>query len=307
MECPRSFSIGSWSEMVLPRSMLPADWRAPPACSRASNRVVLPAPGWPARATLRICCVEWGMGPILPCWGRPPAGVCGEIRVAARAPWSPSAGGSACGRHGSPREEERCRASVRSRGVMAGGHLIATARPRRVASQHPRRRARGGNATPGSVDGIVRTNRSARHMGISRKATARWEGDLKTGRGSLTTPASGLLDGTRYGFNSRFGEERGTNPEELIAAAHAGCFTMALSAKLTEAGHPPEWLEGTAAVDLSLEGGPTLSAIRLGMKAKVPGLDEKTFRAIADDAKQNCPVSKALSAVPITLEAELLG
>ncbi len=144
-------------------------------------------------------------------------------------------------------------------------------------------------------------------MGISRKASAHWEGDLKSGKGTLTTPQSGLLDGTRYGFNSRFGDEKGTNPEELIAAAHAGCFTMALSAKLTEAGHPPESLDGSAEVDLSLEGGPTLSAIRLKMKAKVPGLDEAKFRAIADDAKQNCPVSKALSAVPITLEAELVA
>lgn len=144
-------------------------------------------------------------------------------------------------------------------------------------------------------------------MGISRKASAHWEGDLKSGKGTLTTPQSGLLDGTRYGFNSRFGDEKGTNPEELIAAAHAGCFTMALSAKLTEAGHPPQSLDGSAEVDLSLEGGPTLSAIRLRMKANVPGLDEAKFRAIADDAKQNCPVSKALSAVPITLEAELVA
>ena len=142
-------------------------------------------------------------------------------------------------------------------------------------------------------------------MGISRKASAHWEGDLKSGKGTLSTPQSGLLDNTRYGFNSRFGDEKGTNPEELIAAAHAGCFTMALSAKLTEAGHPPESLDGSAEVDLSLEGGPSLSAIRLKMKAKVPGLDDATFRAIADDAKQNCPVSKALSAVPISLEAEL--
>ena len=144
-------------------------------------------------------------------------------------------------------------------------------------------------------------------MGISRKASAHWEGDLKSGKGTLSTPQSGLLDNTRYGFNSRFGDEKGTNPEELIAAAHAGCFTMALSAKLTEAGHPPESLDGSAEVDLSLEGGPSLSAIRLKMKAKVPGLDAAKFRAIADDAKQNCPVSKALSAVPITLEAELVA
>jgi osmotically inducible protein OsmC len=144
-------------------------------------------------------------------------------------------------------------------------------------------------------------------MGISRKATAHWEGDLKSGRGSISTPASGLMQDTRYGFNSRFGDEKGTNPEELIAAAHAGCFTMALANALAEAGHPADSLDSRAEVDLSMEGGPTLSAIRLFTKAKVPGIDEAKFRAVADDAKKNCPVSKALSAVPITLEAELLG
>jgi lipoyl-dependent peroxiredoxin len=143
-------------------------------------------------------------------------------------------------------------------------------------------------------------------MGISRHATAHWEGDLKTGQGQLSTPQSGLMDNTRYGFNSRFGDVKGTNPEELIAAAHAGCFTMALSAKLTEAGHPPEALDTRAEVDLSMEGGPTISAIRLKTQAKIPGIDAAKFRAVADDAKQNCPVSKALSAVPITLEAELV-
>lgn len=81
---------------------------------------------------------------------------------------------------------------------------------------------------------------------------------------------------------------------------------MALSAKLTEAGHPPEALDTRAEVDLSMEGGPTISAIRLKTKAKIPGIDAAKFRAVADDAKQNCPVSKALSAVPITLEAELV-
>ena len=144
-------------------------------------------------------------------------------------------------------------------------------------------------------------------MGISRHAIAHWEGDLKTGQGQLSTPQSGLMENTRYGFSSRFGDVKGTNPEELIAAAHAGCFTMALSAKLTEAGHPPETLDTRAEVDLSMEGGPTISAIRLKTKAKIAGLDEAKFRAIADDAKQNCLVSKALSAVPITLEAELIG
>ncbi|QCO67275.1 OsmC family protein [Luteimonas yindakuii] len=144
-------------------------------------------------------------------------------------------------------------------------------------------------------------------MGISRKARARWEGDLKSGSGKLDTPQSGLMADTRYGFNSRFGEEKGTNPEELIAAAHAGCFTMALAAKLGEAGHAPESIDTEAKVDLSMEGGPTMSAITLTTRARVPGIDPVKFRAIADDAKQNCPVSKALSAVPITLEAELLG
>ncbi|WP_101925987.1 MULTISPECIES: OsmC family protein [Luteimonas] len=144
-------------------------------------------------------------------------------------------------------------------------------------------------------------------MGISRHATAHWAGDLKTGKGALSTPQSGLLDNTRYAFSSRFGDEKGTNPEELIAAAHAGCFTMALSAKLSDAGFPPESLDTRADVDLSMEGGPTLSAIRLKTTAKVPGIDAVKFRELADDAKQHCPVSKALSAVPISLEAELLG
>jgi lipoyl-dependent peroxiredoxin len=142
-------------------------------------------------------------------------------------------------------------------------------------------------------------------MGISRHALAHWEGDLKSGSGTLDTPQSGLLDGVRYGFNSRFGDQKGTNPEELIAAAHAGCFTMALANKLAEAGHPAEALDTRAEVDLSMEGGPSLSAIRLKLKAKVPGIDPAKFRAVAEDAKENCPVSRALSAVPVELDAEL--
>lgn len=143
-------------------------------------------------------------------------------------------------------------------------------------------------------------------MGISRHATAHWEGDLKTGKGQLSTPQSGLMENTRYAFDSRFGDEKGTNPEELIAAAHAGCFTMALSAKLTEAGHPPTSLDSRADVDLSMEGGPSVSQIRLKVEARVPGIDAAKFQSIAEDAKANCPVSKALSAVPISLEARLL-
>ena len=144
-------------------------------------------------------------------------------------------------------------------------------------------------------------------MAITRHATARWEGDLKSGRGALNTPQSGLFADTRYGFNSRFGDEKGTNPEELIAAAHAGCFAMALSAKLTEAGHPPSRLDARAEVELSMEGGPAISQIRLRVEGQVPGIDDARFQQIANDAKQNCPVSKALGAVPISLEASLTG
>src|SRR5690242_10024712 len=118
-------------------------------------------------------------------------------------------------------------------------------------------------------------------MAITRHASARWEGDLKSGQGKLDTPQSGLLSGTRYGFNSRFGAEKGTNPEELIAAAHAGCFTMALSAKLTEAGHPPASIDTKAEVELSMDGGPTIAEIRLTTRANVPGLDATQFRALA--------------------------
>src|SRR3954469_10923054 len=100
-------------------------------------------------------------------------------------------------------------------------------------------------------------------MTITRRGTAHWQGDLKNGNGTLNTPASGLLADTPYGFNSRFGDVKGTNPEELIAAAHAGCFTMALSARLTEAGHPPTSLDTRADVSLSTDGGPSISAIRL--------------------------------------------
>lgn len=142
-------------------------------------------------------------------------------------------------------------------------------------------------------------------MGISRHATAHWEGDLKTGKGQLSTPQSGLMENTRYAFSSRFGDEKGTNPEELIAAAHAGCFTMALSAKLTEAGFPPTSLDTRADVDLSMENGPKLSKIRLKLRGVVPGIDDAKFQELAKDAEKNCPVSQALSAVPISLEAEL--
>ena len=144
-------------------------------------------------------------------------------------------------------------------------------------------------------------------MGILRHATAHWEGDLKSGRGQLSTPQSGLMENTRYAFSSRFGDETGTNPEELIAAALAGCFTMALSGKLADANHPATRLDTRCEVDLSMDGGPALSQIRLKLTAQVPGLDDARFQTIAHDAKVNCPVGRALSAVPISLEATLAG
>ena len=143
-------------------------------------------------------------------------------------------------------------------------------------------------------------------MGISRHAIAHWEGDLKTGKGQLSTPQSGLLDSTRYGFNSRFGDEKGTNPEELIAAAHAGCFTMALSLILGEAGLTAEKMETTAEVTLDkVDDGFAITAVHLILKARIPGADQAKFAELTGKAKAGCPVSKLLKA-NITLDATLL-
>src|SRR6476469_1699006 len=134
-------------------------------------------------------------------------------------------------------------------------------------------------------------------MAITRHATARWEGDLKSGVGRLNTPQSGVFQDTRYGFNTRFGDEKGANPEELIAAAHAGCFAMALSAKLTEVGHPPTFIESRANVEMSMDGGPHITQVRLTVRGEAPGLSQDDFRRYAEDAKANCPISKVLAAV----------
>src|SRR3546814_5559656 len=144
-------------------------------------------------------------------------------------------------------------------------------------------------------------------MATTRHPTAHWSGDLKTGGGTISTPQSGLMAETAYGFNTRFGDKKGTSPEELIAACHAACFTMALSNALAQAGNAPDAVDTRADVDLSMDGAPTITAIRLQTKATVPGIDEAKFRAIADDAKQNGPVSKALLAVPLTLVTQILG
>jgi lipoyl-dependent peroxiredoxin len=135
---------------------------------------------------------------------------------------------------------------------------------------------------------------------MDRNAKAVWKGTVKEGQGHLSTQSTTLSE-TQYSFNSRFAEGIGTNPEELIAAAHAGCFTMKTSAELTTAGFTPENLETTATVTLD-NGTITKSALKLS--ARVPGLDNAKFQEIAAKAKAECPISKVLNA-DITLEATL--
>lgn len=132
---------------------------------------------------------------------------------------------------------------------------------------------------------------------MKRKATAVWTGTIKEGSGNLTT-GSTTLDKTQYSFNSRFEEGVGTNPEELLAAAHAGCFTMKLSAELSEAGFNPESLETEATI--TFEGGKIVLS-HLSLKAKVAGIGDGDFKEIAKRAKDTCPVSVAFS-FPIELE-----
>lgn len=131
----------------------------------------------------------------------------------------------------------------------------------------------------------------------TRTATARYEGFGKDGKGQLTSP-SGVLDSTPYSFNTRFGDEKGTNPEELIAAAHAGCFTMALSFALAKAGFAEGSLETTAAVKLDSDGdgGFTITRSDLKLTATIPGITEDQFEALAKGAEANCPVSKLFKA-----------
>jgi lipoyl-dependent peroxiredoxin len=138
-----------------------------------------------------------------------------------------------------------------------------------------------------------------------RKAKAIWHGTGRAGNGNLTTD-SGVLDNTPYSFKTRFENEKGTNPEELIAAAHAGCFTMALAFQLQGAGFTPTELVTDAAVSLDPEGqGFRISRSALTLRAKVPNLDQATFDRLAGDAEKNCPVSKVLNAA-ITLDAKLV-
>ena len=141
---------------------------------------------------------------------------------------------------------------------------------------------------------------------MKRTASAVWNGGLKDGKGTISTE-SGVLENAQYSFSTRFEEGKGTNPEELIAAAHAGCFSMALSAQLGGANKTPESIETEAAVTLlKTDAGFTVTAVHLKVRAKVPGLDPTEFKKFAEEAKTNCPISRLLKA-EITLETRLAG
>jgi osmotically inducible protein OsmC len=139
-----------------------------------------------------------------------------------------------------------------------------------------------------------------------RKASAVWKGSLKEGKGTISSD-SGVLSNTPYSFSTRFEDAKGTNPEELIAAAHAGCFTMALSAQLSGAGITPESLETTASLTLEkLDAGWTITKIHLDVTGRIPGNDAAAFEKAAKAAEVGCPVSRVLKA-EITMTARLAG
>jgi lipoyl-dependent peroxiredoxin len=140
--------------------------------------------------------------------------------------------------------------------------------------------------------------------GITRTARAEWQGTGKEGKGTMSSQ-SGVLSATPYGFNTRFGDTKGTNPEELIAAAHAGCFSMALAFALTGAGFTPTRIATSAAVTLEpVEGGFKISKSALKLEATVPNITKEQFQKVAEGAKAGCPVSKVLNA-EITLDWQL--
>jgi osmotically inducible protein OsmC len=139
---------------------------------------------------------------------------------------------------------------------------------------------------------------------MKRIASAKWQGDLAKGSGTVST-ASGTLSSTPYSFHSRFEAGKGTNPEELLAAAHAGCFTMALSLQLAQAGHPAESLETECTITLDKkDGGFAITESHLELKAKVPGISKEAFQTATEGAKGGCPVSKLYN-TNITLNAVL--
>jgi osmotically inducible protein OsmC len=141
---------------------------------------------------------------------------------------------------------------------------------------------------------------------MKRTASAQWQGGLKDGKGTIST-GSGILKNTQYSFSTRFENGIGTNPEELIAAAHAGCFTMALSAQLEKAGIKADSLDTTATVTMEKrETGWEVTESHLDLTARIPGADTDQFTAAANEAKANCPISRLLNAM-ITLDAKLVA
>lgn len=141
---------------------------------------------------------------------------------------------------------------------------------------------------------------------MKRSANAQWKGDLKSGKGVISTE-SGVLDSTQYSFGTRFEDGKGTNPEELIGGAHAGCFSMALSMMLDEEGLTADEIRTNADVTLDqVEGGFAITAIHLTVRARIPGADDAAFQRAANNAKAGCPVSKLLNA-DITMDAQLEG
>ena len=144
-------------------------------------------------------------------------------------------------------------------------------------------------------------------MALKRFATAHWEGDIQTGKGGMSTPQSGLFADQNYSFKTRFGDEKGTNPEELLAAAHAGCFSMALSAVLGRAGFTPTRIDtrAEATMEPGMDPGPTVTGVHLIVSATVPDIGAEQFAEIANAAKAGCVISRAL-AVPVTIEATLV-
>lgn len=141
---------------------------------------------------------------------------------------------------------------------------------------------------------------------MKRKASAVWQGGLKDGKGAIST-GSGVLNNTQYSFSTRFEDGIGTNPEELIAAAHAGCFSMALSGQLGSAGLTAERIDTTATVTLDkTDAGFTITEVHLDVTAKIPGADQSAFETAATNAKAGCPVSRVLN-TKITMEARLEG
>ena len=143
-------------------------------------------------------------------------------------------------------------------------------------------------------------------MAFKRYADARWQGDLQAGSGSISTPQSGLFADQNFSFKTRFGDQTGTNPEELLAAAHAGCFSMALSAVLGKAGFVPDEIRTRAEVTMEpgMDPGPTVTGVTLVLAARVPDIDAATFDDLAQQAKAGCVISRAL-AVPVQLQATL--